>query len=202
MKSTPRQRMVAAALDLLRAGGLSGAGINSVIVASGAPKGSLYHYFPRGKSELVTTALRSAEEDLVAGWRTAFAGDAAVGAKVRTFFTAKAANMQAQRFTRGCPVAAVTVDLDRDAGEIARVCAGIFDACRDAIAGGLHEVPEAERRAVADTILAALEGAMVLARAHASPRPLRDVGDALATALGARSARAAGVRRARTKRRA
>ena len=139
--------MVAAALDLLRAGGSSGAGINSVIAASGAPKGSLYHYFPRGKTELVTAALRAAEEDLVAGWRTAFAGDAAVGAKVRAFFKAKAAHMQAQRFTRGCPVAAVTVDLDRDAGEIARVCAGIFDTCRDAIAGGLHEVPEAERRA-------------------------------------------------------
>ena len=190
MRIAPRQRMVVAALDLLRESGLSGAGINSVIAASGAPKGSLYHYFPRGKAELVTTALRYAERDLVAGLRTAFAGDATVGAKIRAFFRAKAAGMRAKGFTQGCPVAAVTVDLDPAAAGVARVCAGIFDACRDAVAEGLHEVPARERRIVADTILATLEGAMILVRARASRRPLYDVADVLAATLDARFARA------------
>ena len=186
-----------AALDLLRESGLSGAGINSVIAASGAPKGSLYHYFPRGKAELVTTALRYAERDLVEGLRTAFGSDTTVGAKIRAFFRAKAAGMKANGFTRGCPVAAVTVDLDSGAAEIAQVCAGIFDACRDAVAEGLHEVPARERRVVADLILATLEGAMILVRAQASPRPLHDVADALAAALDARFARATTNQRAR-----
>jgi AcrR family transcriptional regulator len=42
--------MVLATLDLLRRSGLSGAGINHVVAASRAPKGSVYHYFPRGRS--------------------------------------------------------------------------------------------------------------------------------------------------------
>ena len=94
--------------------------------------------------------------------------------------------MKARRFTQGCPVAAVTVDLDREAGPVGRVCAEIFDNCRDAVAEGLHDVPARERRAVAELILATLEGAMILVRAHASPAPLHDAGDALAAALDAR----------------
>ena len=186
-----------AALDLLRESGLSGAGINNVIAKSGAPKGSLYHYFPRGKVELVTTALRYAERDLVEGLRTAFGNHTTVGAKIRAFFRTKAAGMKANGFTQGCPVAAVTVDLDSGEAEIAQVCAGIFDACRDAVAEGLREVPARERRAVADLILATLEGAMILVRAQASPRPLRDVADALAAALDARFAHATPNQRAR-----
>ena len=192
--------MVVAALDLLRESGLSGAGINSVIAASGAPKGSLYHYFPRGKTELVTTALRHAEKELVAGLRTAFEGDATLGAKIRAFFWAKAAGMEAKGFAQGCPVAAVSVDLGPGASEIAEVCAGIFDACRDAVAEGLHEVPVRERRDVADLILATLEGAMILVRARASPRPLRDVADVLAATLDARLAHSKTNRRARATR--
>lgn len=134
--------------------------------------------------------LRYAETDLVAALRTAFGNDTTVGAKTRAFFRTKAAGLRAKGFAQGCPVAAVTVDLDRGAAEIAQVCAGIFDACRDAVAEGLHEVPARERRVVADVILATLEGAMILVRAHASPRPLHDVADALAAALDARFARA------------
>ena len=192
--------MLVAALDLLRESGLSGAGINSVIAASGAPKGSLYHYFPRGKAELVTTALRHAERDLVAGFRTAFGSDATVGAKIRALFRAKAVRMKGQRFTQGCPVTAVTVDLGSAGGEIAQVCAGLFDACRDAIAEGLHEVPAQERRLVAELILATFEGAMILGRAHVSPRPLHDVAEALAAALDARFVRAPRNQRGRKER--
>ena len=41
--------LILTTLDLLRRGGLSGAGINQVVAASRAPKGSVYHYFPWGK---------------------------------------------------------------------------------------------------------------------------------------------------------
>jgi hypothetical protein len=65
------------------------------------------------------------------------------------------------------------------------------------VAEGLHEVPARERRVVADLILATLEGAMILVRAQASPRPLHEVADALAAALDARFARTAPNERAR-----
>ncbi|MBK6804952.1 MAG: TetR/AcrR family transcriptional regulator [Betaproteobacteria bacterium] len=44
-----RERMLDAAIGLMRHGGLAAAGMNEIVAASGAPKGSVYHHFPDGK---------------------------------------------------------------------------------------------------------------------------------------------------------
>ena len=81
-----RSRMVSATLDLLRAGGLSSAGIHPVIAASKAPIGSLYHYFPGGKHELVAAALAEAEQAVGESFAAVFAGAAPIDEKVRVLF--------------------------------------------------------------------------------------------------------------------
>ena len=55
-------RIIGATLDLLSRSGLSGAAINQVVAASAAPRGSIYHFFPGGKLELATVALKEAEQ--------------------------------------------------------------------------------------------------------------------------------------------
>src|SRR6185436_12898447 len=52
-----RDRMLDAAESLLRERGLAGAGIQQVVARSGAPIGSVYHFFPGGKTQLVAEAL-------------------------------------------------------------------------------------------------------------------------------------------------
>ncbi|MCZ7561367.1 MAG: TetR/AcrR family transcriptional regulator [Burkholderiaceae bacterium] len=52
-----RERMIEAAISLMRGSGLSGAGINEVVRESGAPKGSVYYFFPEGKLSLAAEAL-------------------------------------------------------------------------------------------------------------------------------------------------
>jgi TetR/AcrR family transcriptional regulator, lmrAB and yxaGH operons repressor len=54
-----RQRMIEAAIELMRGSGLSGAGINEIVRESAAPKGSVYHFFPNGKQQVVTEALET-----------------------------------------------------------------------------------------------------------------------------------------------
>jgi TetR/AcrR family transcriptional repressor of lmrAB and yxaGH operons len=184
--SDAKDRMVMAALELLRQSGLTGAGVNQVVDASGAPKGSLYHYFPGGKDQLVVAALREADTLVGDGLRRVFDGDRPLGDKVRALFGATAQSMEQNDFTRGCPVAAVTVDLEPTTGELRQTCAGIFDAWRDIVADGLREVPKGQRREIADLLLAALEGAMILARARGTNDALVSTGDALATVLAAR----------------
>jgi len=49
--------MLEAAIRLLRTSGLSGAGINEIVRESGAPKGSVYHHFPDGKTQIAAEAL-------------------------------------------------------------------------------------------------------------------------------------------------
>jgi TetR/AcrR family transcriptional regulator, lmrAB and yxaGH operons repressor len=56
--------MLTAAIDLIRGYGLSGAGINDLVRASGAPKGSVYHFFAGGKSQIASEALAAYAVDV------------------------------------------------------------------------------------------------------------------------------------------
>lgn len=185
--TSPKMKLVIATLDLLRRGGLSGAGINQVVDASGAPKGSVYHYFPGGKQELVIEALREAERTVGDSFAKVFEATGHLGEKVHTLFAKTAAALEANAFSKGCPVAAVTLDLDRESQQALRqVCAEVFDRWVHVIAQRLDDVPRDERHAVAQLILATLEGGLVLARARGAKTPLLQSGDSLATVFQAR----------------
>ena len=183
---SPRTNLVLATLDLLRRGGLSGAGINQVVHASRTPKGSVYHYFPGGKQQLVIAALRQAERTVGESFSNVFGARVRVGEKVRTLFTRAAAGLEANDFAKGCPVAAVTLDLDRESQPLRDVCRQVFDRWVDVIAQGLDDVPRGERRAIAQLIFATLEGGLVLARARGAKAPVLESGSSLATVLDAR----------------
>ena len=55
-----RAMFIDVAADLLQRQGLRATGINQIIAESGAPRGSFYYHFPRGKDELASEALRTA----------------------------------------------------------------------------------------------------------------------------------------------
>ena len=49
--------MVHSAAQLIRRKGVSGTGMREIVIEADAPRGSLQHYFPGGKEELVSDAL-------------------------------------------------------------------------------------------------------------------------------------------------
>ncbi len=53
-----RSAIIAAAAKLFRRQGYAATGINEIADAAGAPKGSLYHYFPDGKDQIAEAAVR------------------------------------------------------------------------------------------------------------------------------------------------
>jgi len=164
----PKNRIIRATLDLLSQSGLSGVGINQVVTESATAKGSLYHFFPGGKLELAAVALQEAERFEGQWFREIFQKREPVSRKVEQLFTDAAQNLEASGFTKGCPVAAVTLELAGDAESLRPVCRAIFMTWQDIIAAGLEEVPEAERLEVAELILGTLEGALIFSRAEAT----------------------------------
>lgn len=50
--SDTRTRILASAFRLFRKHGYHGVGLNDILAAASAPKGSLYHHFPGGKEEI------------------------------------------------------------------------------------------------------------------------------------------------------
>ena len=62
MPAVPRHRqpIINAAVTLFRRQGFARTGLNDIVDISGAPKGSLYHYFPLGKSSIAVAAVEEA----------------------------------------------------------------------------------------------------------------------------------------------
>ena len=181
----PRDRMIDAAIVGMRVSGLAGAGINQVISASGAPKGSLYHYFPGGKLALAREALERFGAQRQAELETALAGEAPVDQKIKRLFARMAKGLAQEDFRYGCAVAGVSLDLDEDAAALGPVCAALLGNWTDTIAKALEPLPTARRRALARFVVTAFEGALVQARASRNAQPVLEAGEQLAALVRA-----------------
>jgi AcrR family transcriptional regulator len=178
--------MVRGAAQLLRERGYSGTGFREVIERTGAPRGSIYHHFPGGKSQLAGEAV-----DYVGGIaRSAIEASFADGdpvAALRSFVELWRADFERSGGRAGCPIVAVAVESHDEAPELLDAAARAFDAWRDAFAASLvgSGVPERRARRLATLVVSAVEGAIVLSRAERDPAPLVEVAGELEGTLRA-----------------
>lgn len=164
-----RQRMIERAAVLLAKKGLQGTSFSEVLEASGAPRGSLYHHFPGGKDELVLAALGVAAAQAMQALDRV-AGQPAVEV-ARTFVGLWRALLGASDFSAGCAVVAVTVAADSQ--ELRDGAAAAFRGWRSRLAELLAQggVPAGRAEALSASLIAACEGAVILARADKSFAP-------------------------------
>lgn len=184
--SMAREHMIQSAGTLLRERGLAGTSFREVLAHSGTPRGSIYHHFPEGKNELVEEAVRAAG---VAGGQMIAAGSASGDpvATLRGFIRLWGQGLAVSGYEAGCPLVAVTTAAGADEPELRAAAAAAFAAWRGALAAGLRGagLSRARARRLATTILAGVEGAVILCRAQRSGQPLKDVGAELELALRA-----------------
>jgi TetR/AcrR family transcriptional repressor of lmrAB and yxaGH operons len=179
--------MVTAAARLFRAQGYPATGWRQVVTESAAPWGSQAHHFPGGKEQLGVEALSWAATGFERAIRTVFAGVHPADA-VQRWVHAAAAELAASDWRDGCPVATVTLETAHSSDALRTACAEALGSWRAALADalGARGLPEAQARSLATLVLAAIEGALILARAERSAGPLEDVGRELAAVLRAR----------------
>ncbi|MEV3972875.1 TetR/AcrR family transcriptional regulator [Streptomyces sp. NPDC050698] len=158
--------MVRGAAELLARGGLGGTSFREVLQHTSAPRGSVYHHFPGGKQELVTAAVSHTGDSLTA------VIDAQAGHPAEDVVAAVAAAMRhaltSSDLAAGCAVAAATVDAASEFPGLTDVAGGVFRDWQDHLAAALHAGGVARPRAdtLAVTVIAALEGAIILSRAR------------------------------------
>lgn len=174
--------MLGAAETLMREQGLSGAGIHQIVKRSGAPIGSVYHFFPQGKTQFASEALRIHGEKAKAILVAAFYSKKPLPLRLRTFFRIAAKSFEDQGGRKGCAIGAVTLDLGRGDEALREVCDAVFDNWIDAIEPHLPWRSAKKRRAFALAVVTALEGAFVLGRAQRSGAPFIAAGEMLAAA--------------------
>ena len=174
-RGATRTKMLVSAVEVLRERGAAGVTIDEVLARSGAPRGSVYHHFPGGRSQILREALNFAGDEITASIDEA-AGESAT-VLLRRFVQLWEDALTESDYTAGCPVLAAAIGSGEDEQQLTAVAADIFSRWREAskqayIRDGFEP---AEATSLADTTIAAIEGAAVLSRSVRSLEPLYDV---------------------------
>ena len=175
-RSPARARMVRSAATLIRERGIHGTGLREVVAHSGGPRGSLGRFFPGGKTQLVTEAIDIALVDFFDDLERRLSKAETFPEAISVIVTPWRRLLVDHDFALGCPLAATICDAaDNDSLRthvselLARWRAPVADAYTR------FGVPQAEAKAHATVLVAALEGALMLARAQRNIEPLDTV---------------------------
>jgi AcrR family transcriptional regulator len=172
---SPRERMVISAAMLIRERGAHATAISDVLEHSGAPRGSAYHYFPGGRTQLLCEAVDYAGEH-VAAIVTEADGSLEL---LDTLIDKYRQQLLSSDFRAGCPVVAVAVEAgeeqDRDRmTPVSERAAAVFDRWTDLIAQRFiaDGIPPDKAGELAVLATSAIEGAILLARVRRELTPL------------------------------
>ncbi len=186
---SPRDRMVASAALLIRERGAHSTAISDVLEHSGAPRGSAYHYFPGGRTQLISEAVDFASEHMAARINSCATCLDVLDVVVGGFRK----QLTKTEYRAGCPVVAVAVEAgdpakDENAAVLDRAGAA-FIRWTDLIAQRLADDGVAADRAreLALFITSAIEGAIVIVRATRDIEPLDATHRQLRTLLKAQN---------------
>ena len=167
-------------MRLFRRQGYAGTGLQQILNESGAPKGSLYHYFPGGKEALAEAATRNA-----GGLVAEMLEDCLSRTRSAESYTTKVCNtyarwMNESGFMSGCPIATTVLECAPTSEAITRTGNIVFDEWVDITARAFIRdgISPAKAKQRAEAFVAALEGALILSRVRESTSPLSSVAQA------------------------
>jgi TetR/AcrR family transcriptional repressor of lmrAB and yxaGH operons len=183
--ATTRERFVSMTAKLMSRRGYAATGLNEIVEKSGAPKGSLYHFFPRGKEQLAAAAVDWAAECFEQTLTQAIAQTGSASAAVQALAERFAIWMEGSDFRDGSPLTIVAVETGAFSEPLRLACQRGYQTAADALADRLRRdgKPAKEASDLALWAVASLEGAIVLARTQRSAEPLRRIGKLLQRAL-------------------
>jgi AcrR family transcriptional regulator len=176
--------MVRSAGQLIRRKGVSGTGMREIVTHADAPRGSLQHYFPGGKEELVSDALLWMGGVAARRIRRYLAESEAPvpSALLASMVDGWRSDMTREGFSAGCPLVAAAADMAATSEHLRGVLERAFEDWLQPLSEGLIELGVLPGRAdgLAMLIVSAVEGAIILARIRRDLTPF----DALVRELG------------------
>lgn len=190
-KAGTRERLVGAAARLFQERGYAATGLSDILSLSGAPKGSLYHYFPGGKEDLAIAAAELAGQRFLDSLK-AEAVTAMSTPQLITGFAARLAGwLEQSGYTMGCPLATLALEQAPHSPPLSDTVANMFASWQDALGERLRADGMGQARAseLAVLILSGIEGALILARAQRDSALLIRSAGALARLIEAETAR-------------
>ena len=176
-----REALLAASVRLFRQKGYAATGLAEILAESGAPKGSLYHYFPGGKAEIGAEAVALAGNTVALTLKELAAETDGPGELMARYLDLMAGWMAASDFRDGSPITTTLLETVPEHEAIRQAGAAAFDSwagvlSESAVAAG---IPLARAESLARFAISALEGALIQCRVAGNAAPLRLVAEEL-----------------------
>ncbi|MGE6243119.1 TetR/AcrR family transcriptional regulator [Ectopseudomonas guguanensis] len=173
MTKTTRDKLIDAMIDALQRKGLHGVGLSELLAGAAAPKGSLYHHFPGGKTELAVAAIERIGQRAEQAFATLFERQSEPLEALATWLHGALGQLQESAFERGCPLATVALESGPEDHEIRAALANAFVAIRQALQQQLQRHAYPQPQGLAALFVALYEGGLLQARVAGSSEPLK-----------------------------
>jgi len=169
-----RAKIIDAAISLMRRSGFHGAGINEILRESGAPKGSMYYFFPEGKRQIAQEAISVYAQRVLAYMDESLSSAEDPDAKVKALFRAVERRFEQTELRQSCAAGAACLDLDDDLEGVRIAIKTMFFDCIDVVSKHFAIPDHRRRRSFAGLVLTVIEGAYIRGRAEQSTQPFRE----------------------------
>ncbi|MBD0380470.1 TetR/AcrR family transcriptional regulator [Paenibacillus sedimenti] len=176
-----RERLIQATSHLVELQGYHATGLNQIIKEGGAPKGSLYYYFPNGKEELVAESVAIHGQAVTEQIRKALANTTDPAEAIYAIITYVASKFEHSDFIKAGSIASVALETAHISERLRKVCGEIYMAWRSAYESMLieHGMMSDKATRIATLITASIEGAVVLCRTYRSSEPMLFIAEEL-----------------------
>jgi TetR/AcrR family transcriptional repressor of lmrAB and yxaGH operons len=167
--SDTRDRLIDATVDLLRTKGPAATGTNEILAVANAPRGSFYYHFPDGKDQLIAEAVARGAAATASAIGSALArDDLTLPDKIEFLIAGIAEEQIRDDYSLGCAVGATVLEAAATTLTLRDATAVAFATWTDALTKLFEEegLPADLSVALADGIVAAMEGATMLARSR------------------------------------
>ena len=182
-----RDRILKEAKRLFQRNGYHAVGTAEILQAANAPKGSMYHHFPGGKEDIAVAAVKEIRAEVLASMNRLRTRHAATADCVRALATGMAHWLGRTHYREGTMLASITVGSVPDLPRLHAAIKQTFDEWRDQLAAWLCDEGWTKHAAaaMATTALAAMEGAMLVARVARKKTPIIHVANVVAESMQA-----------------
>jgi TetR/AcrR family transcriptional repressor of lmrAB and yxaGH operons len=176
-----REKTLSAAVKLFSQRGYHGTVLQDILDAGGAPRGSLYFHFPKGKEQIGEAAVQLGTD----GVRQFITDAAQTSGNVQAFLVklarGMAANLERSGYREGCPVATTALETAAQSDVLGRAARTAFQTWEQEIKRALISFGMTANQAdrTATVVLSQLEGALLLARTYRSLEPMQRAEKAL-----------------------
>jgi TetR/AcrR family transcriptional regulator, lmrAB and yxaGH operons repressor len=177
--SSTREQIIQTTADLMEKQGYHATGLNEIVRESGAPKGSVYYYFPDGKEQIASEAILLAGQVVSERIRTGLEKQPEPAQAIRDFLYQVADRVEASNFSAGSPLTSVAMETAVQSKRINQACQEAYEMLKKSFREKLltGKMDETKASHLAEFITAAAEGGIILSRTNQTADPLRRVAD-------------------------